>query len=78
MTNKLAVTSLVLGVLAFVVALPLFLVVPVLSVPAVVVGLFARRNPANRSLALTGIALGAVATLFWVVVCIVFLATYSH
>lgn len=79
MTNRLAVASLVLAVLAVVGFVPFYLFVPLLSVPAAILGVIARRNAAaGRGIALAGTIIGVVVTAAWAVAVVAFLIRYWH
>ena len=78
MTNRLAYASLAVAILAVLAFVPLFVFVPLLSVPATVLGVLARRNAGSGGIALAGIVVGAVVTALWVVLSVTFWIRYAH
>ena len=60
--NNLAIASLVLGILSILGTGPLA------GIPAIITGIMALKQPAGRSMALTGLILGSIATAFVVII----------
>lgn len=60
--NNLAIASLVLGILS------ILGTGPIAGIPAIITGIMALKQPGSRSMALTGLILGSIATAFVVII----------
>lgn len=74
--NRLAIASLVASAVTLVLFFPVFVLVPITAVVAIVLGVVARRR-GGQTLAAAGIAVGAVLLLIWVALVVTFLVRYG-